>query len=628
MPAPLIVPLILLGGATIALAAASAKRKRTEPDVPLGTPKTYTLDATLPQHLCGQVLAALSTEKSPAKLEDFAAAIAGSYPLSAAALRIKKGAILSAQTATPYPRFAPTPQAAPAPPASFAQAAPSPPADAPVPTQAPAAPAPPEPPPAPPPTEVASVAAPTPIASPAPLGSAAQPEPTQAPPVVTASGSQGGPPDPAVPVSSASLGAPAATPAQPDPTQAPPIVTATTSASEGASANPAAPAPPEPVAVAAPTSPSTVASDPAAAAPVASLSPSAGQSQSVQAAPDATVAASSTPTSPAAESPAPVPQETATVVTSAASPETSPVIAPAPNASSDPVAQTSAAVTGSPPAPEASAVTPSAATPSEPQASVAPPSPELPTTSPALGNLDAGMPPEMQRAIMGAIGTETDPEKLEGFAGAIAAQYPVGASALMAKMQELRLGLGPGPRTPVSPSSSATPGSPPAAVADGSYKVAAGDFPIRIAAKVTGDGNRWPELVAANPQKKTGADGNFASLQPGEVLRLPESWSTPPTTSTPSAAPTVAPTVSSPPTQGSYKVLAGDFPIRIAKRLTGDGARWPELVAANPRKKTGADGNFASLQPGEVLHLPESWSPTPSTTTATISTGGSHAAHA
>jgi nucleoid-associated protein YgaU len=235
------------------------------------------------------------------------------------------------------------------------------------------------------------------------------------------------------------------------------------------------------------------------------------------------------------------------------------------------------------------------------------------------------MPADMERAITGAIGTETDPEKLEGFAGAIAAQYPVGASALMAKAQELRLGLGA--RPPVSPSS---PSAPPTSVADGGYKVTAGDFPIKIATKLTGDGSRWPELVAANPQKKTGTDGNFASLQPGEVLRLPESWSTPPTTSTPSAAPapTAAPAASAPPTQGSYKVLAGDFPIRIAKKLTGDGGRWPELVAANPQKKTGADGNFASLQPGEVLHLPDSWTPAPTTTTAPISTGGSHAAHA
>jgi nucleoid-associated protein YgaU len=234
----------------------------------------------------------------------------------------------------------------------------------------------------------------------------------------------------------------------------------------------------------------------------------------------------------------------------------------------------------------------------------------------------------MQRAITGAIGTETDPEKLEGFASAITAQYPVGASALMAKAQELRLGLGPDPHTPSAPASPTTPSTPATSVADAVYKVAAGDFPIKIATKLTGDGGRWPELVAANPQKKTGADGNFASLQPGEVLRLPESWSTPPATSTPNAAPVAAPAGPAPRTDGSYKVLAGDFPIRIAKKLTGDGGRWPELVAANPQKKTGADGNFASLQPGEVLHLPESWSPAPATTTAPISTGGSHAAHA
>jgi hypothetical protein len=181
-------------------------------------------------------------------------------------------------------------------------------------------------------------------------------------------------------------------------------------------------------------------------------------------------------------------------------------------------------------------------TPSEGQDPVAPASPptpsipqrpvagELPTSVSTLGNLDPGMPPDMQRAITGAIGTETDPEKLEGFAGAIAAQYRLGADALMAKAQELRLGLGPGPRNPSAPSSAATPSTPATTVADGGYKVAAGDFPIRIAAKLTGDGNRWPELVAANPQKKTSTDGNFASLQPGEVLHLPESWGPAPAT--------------------------------------------------------------------------------------------------
>ena len=65
-----------------------------------------------------------------------------------------------------------------------------------------------------------------------------------------------------------------------------------------------------------------------------------------------------------------------------------------------------------------------------------------------------------------------------------------------------------------------------AAQTGATYKVKAGDSPSKIAATVAHDGNRWKELVAANPQKKRAKDGNFATLVPGEVLQLPASWST------------------------------------------------------------------------------------------------------
>ena len=74
-----------------------------------------------------------------------------------------------------------------------------------------------------------------------------------------------------------------------------------------------------------------------------------------------------------------------------------------------------------------------------------------------------------------------------------------------------------------------------------------------------------------------------------------------------SAAPSVpapGPTV----TASKYTVLKGDSPSRIAKKLTGNDRRWPELVAANPSKPKAPDGNFKNLQPGEVLTLPASWS--------------------
>jgi len=60
-------------------------------------------------------------------------------------------------------------------------------------------------------------------------------------------------------------------------------------------------------------------------------------------------------------------------------------------------------------------------------------------------------------------------------------------------------------------------------------------------------------------------------------------------------------------TDGTYRVLAGDHPIKIAQKLVHDGSRWRELVAANPQKKRAPDGNFATLLPGEILSLPALW---------------------
>lgn len=52
-----------------------------------------------------------------------------------------------------------------------------------------------------------------------------------------------------------------------------------------------------------------------------------------------------------------------------------------------------------------------------------------------------------------------------------------------------------------------------------------GDNPWKIAVQCVGDGRRWDELVAANPQKtRSETTGNFVSLMPGEVLRLPGAW--------------------------------------------------------------------------------------------------------
>jgi hypothetical protein len=57
----------------------------------------------------------------------------------------------------------------------------------------------------------------------------------------------------------------------------------------------------------------------------------------------------------------------------------------------------------------------------------------------------------------------------------------------------------------------------------------------------------------------------------------------------------------------TYIVESGDGPIRIAKKLVGDGNRWRELLAANPKKKVASNGNFVSLLVGERINVPVSW---------------------
>lgn len=59
----------------------------------------------------------------------------------------------------------------------------------------------------------------------------------------------------------------------------------------------------------------------------------------------------------------------------------------------------------------------------------------------------------------------------------------------------------------------------------GFYIVKAGDFPAKIAANLTGDETRWPELIRANPNKPTDPKtGNFKTLFAHEKLKLPASW--------------------------------------------------------------------------------------------------------
>ncbi len=154
------------------------------------------------------------------------------------------------------------------------------------------------------------------------------------------------------------------------------------------------------------------------------------------------------------------------------------------------------------------------------------PQPSLPPTiAPAPGSpadsiaLDANIPPDVAASVRNALNTGTDASQVHGFATAIASKYPKAAELLNAKANALS-SFGPTNALVLAhtaPTTTAPPASP-------TYKVKAGDSPSKIAAALVHDGNRWHELVAANPQKKRAANGNFANLVPGEVLQLPPSW--------------------------------------------------------------------------------------------------------
>jgi nucleoid-associated protein YgaU len=183
-------------------------------------------------------------------------------------------------------------------------------------------------------------------------------------------------------------------------------------------------------------------------------------------------------------------------------------------------------------------------------------------------------------------------------------------------------GPGTAPATAPPPEVHDQPPQPPPAPPGRTYTVQKGDSSWKITQLFTGDGNRWKELVKANPGIKKGKDGNFANIWPGLHLELPSNWPAephggaapapplppdaipaPPAVAAPPAAPTsVAPTGS------VYVVKKGDSAWKITQLITGNGNRWKELVAANPQKKKNPkDGNFATLAAGEHLHVPSSW---------------------
>lgn len=63
----------------------------------------------------------------------------------------------------------------------------------------------------------------------------------------------------------------------------------------------------------------------------------------------------------------------------------------------------------------------------------------------------------------------------------------------------------------------------------------------------------------------------------------------------------------------TYTVEKGDYGVKIAEKLVGDGNRWRELRKANPKiaKRPDPKNYGLVIYPGDVLVVPESWRPTP-----------------
>lgn len=112
------------------------------------------------------------------------------------------------------------------------------------------------------------------------------------------------------------------------------------------------------------------------------------------------------------------------------------------------------------------------------------------------------------------------------------------------------------------------------------YVVEKGDYPVKIAQKLTGNQNRYRELIQANPQKKLATSGqfkgSFATLNAGEILNLPASWQRPISEPVRTAPPT---SVSTP----SVKAEAGAPTDISASVLQGKAilAAWGQTDGAN-----------------------------------------------
>jgi hypothetical protein len=81
---------------------------------------------------------------------------------------------------------------------------------------------------------------------------------------------------------------------------------------------------------------------------------------------------------------------------------------------------------------------------------------------------------------------------------------------------------GGGVASPPPPPGGGSTGDPPPAAPPRTYVTQKGDLGSTIAAKFTGDGNRWRELRDRNPWTSHPTYG--MAFQPGSVLVLPDTW--------------------------------------------------------------------------------------------------------
>lgn len=137
---------------------------------------------------------------------------------------------------------------------------------------------------------------------------------------------------------------------------------------------------------------------------------------------------------------------------------------------------------------------------------------------------------------------------------------------------------------------------PVTAPAGRTYVVKGGDTLSEIAQRELGSSRRWQEIVALNP----GLDP--ARLRAGKELRMPGgegangSAATKPATTVKAPAPEKKTPVAA--SGRTHKVGKGESLWKIAERTLGDGKRWREIAALNPKV------NPDKLVAGTVLQLP------------------------